>query len=313
MSFKLFLKFTGLCAFVPHTSGKAARVLLVDTSGDPSDHCAPELNEPHEPVLVFDRRFVAAANRRQPDMTFSNGNPMAICYLHDMDLAIGAAREDALFIENGPIGNCPIDNDHRSLAWVAALPEIDQSAGEVHAECLAASDVHPSVAARVRLTEGSLRTTELSGIPQSSWVRWSFQPRDGGRTIDLDRAMAEVVELEVDVPGSEVRLETARFRGSLAALPPLILAPRNGQVTAWVKNMPLLDVLGKRSPEAVVVNQRRAQDAHFEHFYTLSPHDPGPGRRATPFPVGTCLAAAPPPFVPTPMCPPARFTASPLA
>ena len=51
MGFKFFLRFTGLCAFVPHTSGSHARVLLLNDAHDLARRLPVDVETGVEPVL----------------------------------------------------------------------------------------------------------------------------------------------------------------------------------------------------------------------------------------------------------------------
>ncbi len=311
MPFNLVVRFTGLCAFVPNTSGKAMRVVLVDAPGMPMGGGMPgmEMDEAHVPALIFDTRDLAPNNARQPDDQFNDGNPMGICRLNDQDLQISPMEESALALTNGNVAGCPTLIRPHSLSWMAQLDELVPGLGTIDESCLAGAGVHPAVTARIRLTEGTLVTGDIAGTSALGWVQWKFGTLNGPLGT-FQRAIAEVIELSLPILGASVTLSATRFRGG-PAVPPLVLTPQNGnpQVTVWIKNMPLPDIKGTRTAEEVVLLRTRNRDIHFEHYSRLSAHDPGVGFGPIPTAVQACNHTSDP-ILGNPQCPTAAFKGS---
>jgi hypothetical protein len=335
MGINLVVRFTGLCAFVPHPSGKRMRVLLVDAPGMPmqperqgrtrmpariasgsADMNMDDMNqkmdmEPHVPVLVFDTLDLAPDSLRQADDTFDNGNLMGFCRLNDQDLRISPMQADALALTNGAVAGCPITQRPHSLSWMAQLADLYPGLGLVDDCCLAVKDVHPKVAARLLLTEGTLATHKIAGSETHGWVQWKFGPL-GGPLGNSQRAIAEVIELTLPVPGDRVTFNATRFRGEPQEVPPLVLKPQdaNGTIVVSIMNMPIKDVKGSRPMEEIELLRTRNRDTHFDHYSRLSANDPGEGLGPIPTAVAVCAQTfddAPPPILGNPQCPTAAF------
>jgi len=313
MGFKFLLRFTGLCAFVPHTSGSHARVLLLNgTDGNGMDMpgMAPEV---HRPVVIFDQADLVPASARKPDLSFPfELKERGLCLLEGQDMEIQSTSSDPFVLEGttahaGAV--CPNGSDRTRLSWVAPIEHIRAGAGKVAASCLGKS-VPSAISARIRLTHGTLRTQSLSQFT-GGVIRWKFLPLSGGGT-GHEQALAEIVELEMNIPGDHVILSTTPFRKDAAHRPPLSLAPAaggSGVVIATVKSIPIEDALGIRPVEPVVIGQSRARDIHFEHFFRISAADPGPGHGYVPNPVDVCHSVEPP-LLHSPQCPPSFFEPS---
>jgi hypothetical protein len=315
MAFDLVVRFTGLCAFVPNNVERAMRVLLVDA---PGMEAMPDMNMPameaHIPALVFDTRDVAPGNVRQPDDGFFDGKPKGICWLKGQDLEITPMRPDALEVMNGQVANCPLGARPHSLSWIAQMA--DHGLGTIDGSCLAPGNVHPKVAARIRLTEGRLVTRDIAQAPERGWVQWKFGPANG-QPDGAERAIAEVIELTLPIADDSVTINATSFRNGREPLPPLVLAPQNGngRVLVTIEDMPFRDIKRLRSPEeeAVLLQQARNRDRHFEHFSRLSQNDPGEGKGPIPTAVAVCERLFDPPILGNPQCPPAGFQADPNA
>src|SRR4051794_15532287 len=195
MGFKFLLRFTGLCAFVPHTSGSRARVLLLNgTDGNGHGHMgmAPEV---HRPVVIFDKNDLAASNARQLDLSFPfELKERGLCFLEGQDMEIQSTSTDPFVLQGttAPAGAvCPVGPDRTRLSWVAPIEHIRRGAGQVAASCLGGNGVPPAVSARARLTQGTLRTQSLSQFP-GGIIRWKFLPLGGG-VAGPEQALAEIV------------------------------------------------------------------------------------------------------------------------
>ncbi|HEX3528186.1 MAG TPA: hypothetical protein VH988_14075 [Thermoanaerobaculia bacterium] len=337
MPTKFALKFTGLCGIVPRLditqTANQATVLLVDATAPPSGMSGMSMNPPHEPhvpILLCDAGSVrTGTGLRTPDLTFPDGlQQMAVFYLWDQEISIVGAAPDALTFKNDsttgqrcPAGLPPADG--APCNWIAQLSTINPQpsghvgAGAVRAACL---DQYPNVdnavLARARLTEGTIVTREFAPDSSKVVVNWDFQDLSGGPPMNRPQALAELVELSLDLgAASTVDLRTAVCRDSqyqrIANLflgGPLIigLTSGTGLIEATVKNVPWADVLGMRPiPPA----GQRLIDDHFDHFYDLAVNPPS---RNVPRPNWRCSGLVNPGPA-NPQCPPSLFEPHPNA
>src|SRR5262245_10773402 len=239
MSFTFRLQFTGLCAFVPNTSGKSMRVLLVDTTAKPGHN---RFLEVHHAVLEFNTLDLAADNQRRPDLLFSDGNQKGLCFLKGQELSLSAGKPDPLEIAPGGTESCPDPGNLKSLGWVASLGKIAALQGDVDPACLDSSNVHPVVAARVRLAAGRIATTSFAKRRNRPPTIWKFKAPTATTFGPLQQALAEVVELQIEIADPTLTLSVTNFRG-LTPAKPLRLRPASGnELTASIKCMPLDDI-----------------------------------------------------------------------
>jgi len=324
VSFSFRLGFTGLCAFVPHPGGDRARVLLLGC-GEDGGHChdghgahpCGNAMEPHVPALVFEKRFFAGGNRRQPDITFFHDTvEWGLCLLANLDLEILSNSTSPFTMESPGVGPtvCPSGTDLSRLSWVAPIEKLRPGAGHVTESCLDSdgSKVPRDIVARVRIDRGTLSTRELTRT-NGQIIQWQFAPLTGGDVVHR-QALAEVVELALDEPGDQIVLSARPFRG-VGRAKRIALAPTAGsnEVVAMVKCIPIEDVFGLRPVEPVRFGDRRSRDQHFEHYYRISAADPGVGLGPVPEAAAACPATAPgfgPPLATNPMCPPSWFEPS---
>src|SRR4051812_20871694 len=251
MGFTLFVNFTGLCLFVPHPSGKRMRVLLVDATHDDASGPGhphenghngddPRRHEAHVPVLVYDDRDLAVL--RPDDPKFEQADKFGLMDLLGFDLEIVGAREDALSLLNGRIGQCPTNASVRDASWLANIGTVGQRNGAVDPLCLAPTNVSSAVATRMRLTDGEFSTRFLAANNGRRPVQYQFGP-ENGRPLGEPQAIAEVMELELKIPGDTVTLEAKSFRAA-GKTDRIVLKPQlpTADVRIFVKNMPLPDI-----------------------------------------------------------------------
>jgi hypothetical protein len=320
MGFTLFVNFTGLCLFVPHPSDKRMRVLLVDATdphnddapapGHPHEHGHngddPRRHEPHFPVLVYDVRDLAVPRE---DRTFPQGDTFGRMDLRGFDLEIVGAREDALSLRNGNIGKCPTNASARDASWLANIGTVGQRNGAVDPRCLDPTKVSPAVATRMRLTDGKFSTRFLAANNGRRPVQYQFGPEnvpENGRLLGKPQAIAEVMELELKIPGDKVTLEAKSFRVA-GKTDRIVLKPQlpTADVRIFVKNMPIPDIEGTRPADPVgTPNQRRSVDFHFAHFDRLLLQPAPAGQEPLPLPGDSCnYIQAEPPYLGNPQCP----------
>jgi hypothetical protein len=316
MGFTLFVNFTGLCLFVPHPSGKRMRVLLVDATdanhggaagpGHPHEHGHngddPRQHEAHFPVLVYDVRDRAVP---RDDRTFTQGDTFGRMDLRGFDLEIVGAREDALSLLDGRIGQCPTNASARNASWLANIGTVGRRNGAVDPRCLDPTNVSPAVATRIRLTDGEFSTRFIAANNGRRPVQYRFGS-ESGPLLDGSRAIAEVMELELKIPGDEVTLEAKSFRAA-GNTDRIVLKPQlpTADVRIFIKNMPDADIEGTRAADPIgTLHQRRSVDFHFAHFDRLL-LDPAPaGQEPLPLPGDSCnYIQAEPPYLGNPQCP----------
>jgi hypothetical protein len=320
MGFTLFVNFTGLCLFVPHPTGKRMRVLLVDVTnphgnghgngagpghhhdhGDNSD--ASRRHEAHFPVLVYDDRDLAVP--REDDRKFFQGDKFGRMKLQDFDLEIAGARQDALSLLDSRIGNCPTNGSARNASWMADIGTVGQRNGAVDPNCLVPNNVSPAVGARMRLTDGELSTRFIAANNGRRPVQYRFGP-EGGTLLDGSRAIAEVMELKLEIPGDTVTLDAKSFRVA-GKTDRIVLKPQlpGADARIFIKNMPDLDIEGTRPADPVgTLNERRNVDFHFAHFDRLLLQPATAGQEPLPLPGDSCnYIQAEPPYLGNPQCP----------
>jgi hypothetical protein len=318
MAFQLFVRFTGLCAFVPNTSGKQMRVVLVDAGekamkamgnmamlgmgGQPG--MAMELLEPHQAALVFDDGDRVSGDGE----TFKqNGKTMRLRRLDGLDVSIAPSHPAALNLVNTPVNGCPDQATAKSLKYLAQIDKILPAAGGIDPACLAdpkKSQVSSKVAARIRLTDGTLQTKHLSSLPSFNLIRWTF---DGGKS---QQVLAEVIELALPIAGDEVTFQLSSFRNP-GTIETVVLRPQTpgASVVVRIENMPLKDIQGTRKkPLVVELGKHNSRDLHFPIMYTLTKNGANGSR-----PVPLAFSLPHPPNAGNPQCPGTAFPADPSA
>jgi hypothetical protein len=336
----LNITFTGLCGFVPNTSYKKARVLLVDANEPSGGHVHGSPHEPHVPVLVCDPRRIKSTSR-QADLIFrqavgtSGVDEFAVFFLHDQDLSFGNAAATELTIKNDALSDvCPDSASYESIRWLTSLASISpgptgQPGSEVvRKECLAdpsaGETVYNKVAARISLTAGTLSarsparagTGDTTGI--GNVIKWEFKV-PGGSPFSTSRSITETVLARLELTsGAEPVISTQLLRktelqrikdifpGGLGTQKKIELnASAGNEVYIRIENVPYADLLGLREPLAL---GERYADWHFDHFYELSKHLRD---RRIPDPLKTaiCTNSGGLPSLRTPQCPPALYGA----
>ncbi len=314
-SFTLVLNMHGLCFFLPDEENKAMHLLLMDpalaeVSQAAEDHHAsprpPHRHDTHHPMLVVNRLYVADDSPRRPNFEYSDGNRMAAFYLRDVDLTIGEGSK--LDVKRADIDTCPTEKNLGAFDWVIPLDRIDAALGDLNPQCLDGRRIHPEVAARVHLVGGHLGTATFASPRNQSTHIWEFVPV-GGSVPTHRQAVADVVQLRLDIKGDEFELKFPRLRDALP-LPNLKLVPISGEeMVVWIKCMPIEDILKLRPVQELIPGQARPRDSHFAHFFHLF----GPGhlnqhsympRLSQQFCEQTTF---PPPTLGSPPCPGARL------
>src|ERR1700688_484121 len=301
---KLTLNFTGICAFHFNDPRDEAQVLLIGQTGQMAGMSGymplMEQGEMHVPCLVAERDAFDDDNTNLLITKFLDPSydsaaaaaaecgpyprTMGLVRLERLELTIRGAKCHSLAIcdkdPDQPLPPWPDDDTKEWISWVAPLLEIDSDRGTIDESCCAPAgcQLPDALGARVRLTQGRLYTSLIAGWP-NPYV-FKFSTMDDHLEADLEQAIAEVVTLEVDLVDS---VEQVIFR-----LTDLATGDASGMVTlnpdstnnfsVEIKNLPLLDVLGRRHPSPVNLGKHRQEDAHFDHFYRLALDAPAAGQ-----------------------------------
>jgi hypothetical protein len=327
MSNHLLLRFTGLCGFVPKKAidqpDNQMRVLLVDaTLPDPGDPHGSHHHEAHFPVLICDfdsvvRGPVPGVNLRAEDrIFFEGGTKKALFFLNGQDLRVAGANPDSLSIAHGistPRPECPDvstgpGSNRPFFEWVAPLDLISTGSQNVNPACLQ-SNPHPSVFARVALTQGSVRTFQFAMDSSGKVVKWEFKVPAGGASVGHVQALAEIVQYDFEFQsGTSIDLISKPFGGSsgqeVTIRLQLTTVGLGGQAIAVIKNIPLLDIFSTRPLPP------RDIDFHFSHFYRMSN---SAGARNVPHPLADRCPGAGGPALGNPLCPPTSYAPNPNA
>ncbi len=318
MGFTLFVNFTGLCLFVPHSVEKRMRVLLVDITDPHGNGAGPghhhdhggngdgaRRHEAHFPVLIYDERDLAVL--RPDDRKFPQGDLFGRMDLLGFDLGIADARPDALsrLDDRIGIGNCPTNGSARNASWMANIGTVGERNGAVDPNCLIPNNVSLAVGARMRLTDGGASTRFLSANNGRRPSQYQFGP-ENGPLLGGQQAIAEVMELKLEIPGDTVALEAKSFRVA-GQTDRIVLKPQlpGADVRIFIKNMPNPDIEGTRPADpAGTLNERRNVDFHFAHFDRLLLQPAVAGQEPLPLPVDSCnYIQAEPPYLGNPQCP----------
>jgi hypothetical protein len=295
----IIVKFTGLCGFVPANSiwnqpANAVTVLLPDARSlkvDPND-------EPHRTALVFILdNWIGGTGLRDPDLTFSlKGTKMGLCYLDDQELQLGAPSANTLSITVNDGGDGCQNNNLESFYWIAPMAVIQPGTETVNPGCLDPRTVDSSVLTRVLVSEGKLETSRLAAHPNDAVILWEFVPDAGS---GHQQVLADEVKATLPLQGQFLVLTPTLLRSG-STPQPLKLDSKGGDITLWIENMPLDDILGIR----INSNPQRGPDYDFKHLYRFAKNVPK--NQPVPTPKSTCPGSSGP-QVASPQCPPSRF------
>ncbi len=305
MAFKMSLHFTGLCAFVAKKpidqNQNEATVILVNAK---HSHHAP-----HRAIFLAVPEHFAAGNQRYTSLPFLHeGVSKRACALGGEALAISGRdasgqrvplASNALRFLTGlrptpPIpcpdfGSASPDGDDKDFSWVCQNP------GTLNPNVLTSTSMESLIAARLKLTEGTLMTEHFRVTDQNQVVRFKFGSTNS-------QAFAEEVTWEIDFSDQSgvvnVVLDSTPF-DKLPGNPSLILKPRMdiGLLEGWIVNMPVENLFSLDPPLPL------APDDHYEEYYRLCQ-----GTLPTAIPTPDTQNFCPGPAGATnPKCPPTYF------
>ncbi len=306
---ELKLKFSGLCGLVPKKPidqpNNQMRVLLVNARH--AGHGTHSVY--HTPVLVCENRLVKTGlGLRSPDRKYWDPRTrlsMALFSLDDQDVSIiGAPPNSLTFKGPAAVATCPTSTTMaESFAWTGPMKGVSPGSEIVKAECLAPDNVDASVAGRVAVTAGEVKTSVSAADNDKTILQWEFRQNPEEPPVPLVQALAEEVQLSYTFDTPTIELQTQKFGPPAQPTQIVRLTPIVGTAVAWILNMPWEDILSRRMYSQT---DHRDPDYHFAHFYDLSE---SPGDKNIPYP---CLDKprcdhAPGPGLNNPQCPPVRY------
>jgi hypothetical protein len=278
----------------------AATVLLVSRA----EQGNLGIGELHVPALVFpEAARDTTAGLRIPDVVFQTGTElMGVCWLDNQEITISGLIP-GFTIAGGAVGPCPTAGNIDSFGWVAPIPRIDSRFGAVDQACMLPvpnMSIPPAVGARLQLTSGQL--SRGSFLPIGRFPLQTGFLLASGAASNLVQAIADEVLLTAQVLDGNVTFSARSLRDSTSY--PHLRLNVSADLGVWVKNIPVLDILGSRVPPTIAIGQ--VVDRHFEHLFRFSSNGPAPGNGYVLLAVGTCPGVGP--LVQSPKCPPASFS-----
>ena len=272
--FNFYLRFSDLCAFVPHTDGKRMRVLF-PRCAKPTHASVGDPNQAHFPVVAFSAKDLRSA-RRVPYKTLKHGpyeEEIGFWFLENQDLEISTSR-------HGKEQSLTIDSSYfEHVADMSRIPGCDT--GEVNKSCLTYdSDDVPQqyVSARVALTEGTLKVKQLTLDEKRNEVRWVFKMSPTEDTVNENHRVL-ALQLELEIPRVEYVKFTAKAFNDSSTKETMYLASSREDLIVEIKNEPAEEIL--RLPwDYASEEEERAK--HFELFYSLL-HSPPPLEKRIPY------------------------------
>jgi hypothetical protein len=318
------LSFTGLCAFDIDRQQNEAAVILISQSaqldGMSDGGAMPSMEEGalHVPCLVagaevFDQQATTLQITYFLSEVSGSSVWMGLVLLERQELTLlGAARGSLQLVDkpdDAPLPTCPDGSNQDWLSWIAPLHEIDPERGLYDDNCRrGAGDAQlPSaVGARFLLTEGKLYANPLGSYYGNTVYRWGFSTMDYQLRSPCQQPIAEVVTLDVDLGGATGATFLLTDLASGVAMDKIVVKQVGpGNLAVKVANLPLLDVMGKRTGTPISLGQHRPEDAHFDHFYRFASNAPAPGQGYVPMAMAVCSGPQTPDH---PWCPPVRLS-----
>jgi hypothetical protein len=280
MPFNLKLIFTGLCAFVEHTDGTRAKVLLMDGRDEITDpplvHCCP--------VIRFNRTDLDPTSTRRADLC-RDGVPLSshdgLCFLDREDLKVEAVSgtlttpfQITPTVRTNLSDPEPTEATRADWSWVAELERIKAGAGAPQSWWFDPIPTppspplpHPPILARFNLDQGILSTLEFFRHPTNLRFPSVFRFNSGYR-----QALASFVQCEIACDSNtQVRITSTPWDGGTGRS--LLFSPRTQDLTIEISNAPFFDVMQELFPvgNGWTFPPSFTQGHSFLHFYQLQP------------------------------------------
>lgn len=238
--FTLKLVFVGLIAFHDQTPiAGPFYAFLVDARTPTEEQCDYKLHA-HKPFVSFpmENWDPASGSARPPEVVVdAKGEEIGIIWLDHEELTLGSATPSPLWVQKDPRvqGESPAMGQERDLRWVVDMQDLNYSTYQFHRlkQACFASPVQAPLVARLVIDAGSISVDKLGrgrrekGAPVHVF---SFDPVN----VIHRQALADRVVVELEVSGSEVRIESD-------VRPPIVLRPTSFKpvVEMVVGNLPL--------------------------------------------------------------------------
>lgn len=240
MAFNAIIKFTGLCAFVRHTTEPRMRVVMVNArlGGVTSD---PKLV--HSPVVEFNTDDLEDPGAVPRPLFEVLGEDKGVWFLNQDDITIDSQGGMNPFdFPDGTVGEEPSGVNGKLMAWVPHMEEISRGAGKIKDLCLKAitgpndpdlPKLLKLVAARIKVAAGSLEVSRHTKKSTGSFVKWDFHERSSA-TAGRRQVLAEEVTLTLKNL-TKLTLRATRFGGSDPR--ELIFTKNAGKIEVGMKNI----------------------------------------------------------------------------
>jgi hypothetical protein len=279
----LRLSLSGLCTFVfdpplqetGATSRKLTILLQRLTRARPLSNrvnLQPEVLDQHFPLLDFNLRDLQEGSRKADFHCFPDAAgrmTRGVCLLNGEDLSI---LVDGVKTEGRPLTfslaePANLDNpsplEQESLFWMAALEDARPGAALDRRLFETAPGSNQPILARVQVTEGRLKTRELTDLP--------FTVAGSVGATRLNRRIATAFELEMHFEKT-VKIEMVANRNGRTTRSSLVLAPAGGgDLEAGIANMEIDRFIGMDPASGPRV------EADFEVYSDLLANPPGRG------------------------------------
>jgi len=257
MSFTLKVRTTGLWVYVPDIepeegNGNNQMTLL----GIESRDLEPDLR--HYSAFVLDPTYLSSECWHDSTVI----GDKRLYPVEDLVARVEGANSDALEIVTGVADPCrsfPSTADEEAdYRWLPRAGLVTGNGGAVQSPSLGHPKDAEDVAAKVVLTEGRFRCRFVGRDCEGKIILW--------RLNGLEQALAEEMELEVEIPGETVRLVADDGEGNNARW--LELKPdEKGEAIVLLKNVPQRELTG--SQPALTDTCTYQSIPHFHHLGRL--------------------------------------------
>lgn len=304
MEFLLRIYFIGLIAFIPSQDGRELSVLVLDGRQGYSVSDGTRMDR-HEPLLLMlaeactgpcrnnvqeIANFVFQGRARTPDPSEDLRRLLAAIRgggawkLDDSEITFNPVGESSrtgaqLQIRRRPpnqrasVSKLPSSlEEAEDFGWVADITKVVPWAGAVDSDVLAAKPKKALISARMKLTEGLVKSQRLVGI-ENKVVALSFRPLEPSPTIEstYSQALTEWVVAEIPFSGKGVRITDTSFKDGKSRS--IELAPEGERkvVEVAVINLPAGSFFADSRD---LSDEARNVGKHFERYYELLSRPP---------------------------------------
>ncbi len=272
-SFHLRIYFAGLCWFEPHNGQLHALIV----NGEKLERVPADYDRTHTAVLQFDPR---EATNASPDQSFPDIEdlPKSLWLLDQEILTLSPnARLGTRRLEFTPLTECkgqfPESEDQaKAFEWVGDIwgeggvrPRLKPAVLEPERDC----SLRHLLQASVRLDAGRMSAASFCHI-RDDYILWEMGKGE-------PRALASVVECEIEVLADEIEIIAKKFDGSGARALRLRPLRPGDDVEIWIMNRKLQNVTEQQifhQPGNDVFSQTRPAFAEYQAYYRLLENAP---------------------------------------